>query len=288
MSYLQLKKRAFMKVVNSVKGIVRTASGIPPLMLEDCVDNDSMIGYTIHGNTALVGGGDDLFFEDFQSVGDYDEASGKYKIPIICRGKNLLPFPYEFKSKTTSGITITVNEDGSILLNGTSTAGASHYLFNNKTELLPNVNIGDTITVSKNCNDESQQGNVYVVANYYDINGSMQQGALASTTISGYRTVTDNWIGIGAYVHIPKDRTLNNLLIRPMIEKGSAATEYEPYAEPVTTNIYLDEPLGSGETVSYPDAPKLPTVKGTTIYEVDTTARPSQIDVTYYSTEEGD
>ena len=51
MKYLQRKKRAFMSIVNSVKGFVRTISGVPPLMLEDCVDDKSVINYQIYGNS---------------------------------------------------------------------------------------------------------------------------------------------------------------------------------------------------------------------------------------------
>ena len=55
MNYLQLKKRAFMSIVNSVKGFVRTVSGKPPLTLPDCVDEDSLINYKIDGNSVQNG-----------------------------------------------------------------------------------------------------------------------------------------------------------------------------------------------------------------------------------------
>ena len=55
MTYLQRKKLAFMSVVNRVKGFVRTVMGIPPLTLPDCVDEDSLIDYTIEGNSVQNG-----------------------------------------------------------------------------------------------------------------------------------------------------------------------------------------------------------------------------------------
>lgn len=55
MTYLQKKKLAFMSIVNSVKGFVRTVAGIPPLALPDCVDEDSIINYTISGNSVQDG-----------------------------------------------------------------------------------------------------------------------------------------------------------------------------------------------------------------------------------------
>lgn len=55
MTYLQNKKLTFMSIVNRIKGFVRSVSGIPPLSLSDCVDNDSLISYTIRGNTVQNG-----------------------------------------------------------------------------------------------------------------------------------------------------------------------------------------------------------------------------------------
>ena len=81
--------------------------------------------------------------------------------------------------------------------------------------------------------------------------------------------------------------TIDNYDIQ--LEEGLAATEYELYTEPVTTNIYLDEPLKQGEVLSYPtqDIPKLPTVQGTTIYSVETETQPTNMSVKYYSAVKG-
>ena len=69
------------------------------------------------------------------------------------------------------------------------------------------------------------------------------------------------------------------------LEEGGL-TDYEPYVEPTTTNIYLDEPLTEGQTINYKadNLPKLPTFKGTTIYSIDTQIQPSNMEVSYYST----
>ena len=55
MTYLQKKKLAFMSIVNSVKGFLRTVTGIPPLTLPNCVDENSIINYTISGNSVQDG-----------------------------------------------------------------------------------------------------------------------------------------------------------------------------------------------------------------------------------------
>ena len=55
MNYLQKKKLAFMSIVNRVKGFVRTVSGVPPLTLEKCVDDSSLIGCKVYGNSVQNG-----------------------------------------------------------------------------------------------------------------------------------------------------------------------------------------------------------------------------------------
>ena len=103
------------------------------------------------------------------------------------------------------------------------------------------------------------------------------------------------------------------------VEIGTVLTDYEPYVEPVTTNIYLNEPLRKvGDYVDYIDfknqkvfrnvevlddtgtltigesykgiidnegtsidLPNIPTHKGTNIIEVDTEVKPSSLEIEY-------
>lgn len=166
-----------------------------------------------------------------------------YKIPVTVRGKNLLAYPYMSTTATKTGITFTDNGDGSITLNGTSTASTTFYLFQDLRGLLPGIKIGDTITISKNANDNNQQGLVYFVCNYYDETNTMRAGPLASKADTAKGVVGSDWIGSGIYINIPKGNTINNLTLKPMIEISSEVSEYESYIEPITSNIYLKEPL---------------------------------------------
>lgn len=53
---------------------------------------------------------------------------------------------------------------------------------------------------------------------------------------------------------------------------------YEPYIEPTTTNIYLDEPIGENESISLSDTNvNIPTIRGTNVLTVDTTVQPSNV-----------
>ena len=161
-------------------------------------------------------------------------------IEVQCCGektKNLLPFPYTTASVTRNGVTVTVSDDGSICIDGTSTAATSFYLFSDKENLIPGLKIGDTITLSKNPNDESQHEDVYFMCNYYDSSGTMKQGIACTLYQTRSGTISEEWVGVGCYIHVPVGRTLNNLVLKPQIELGDTATEYEPYGYKVPVTV---------------------------------------------------
>lgn len=70
MTYLQRKKLAFINMVNKVKGFIRTVSGVPPLALTDCVDDESIINYIIEGNCVQNGSPEPDTPIEVESVGD--------------------------------------------------------------------------------------------------------------------------------------------------------------------------------------------------------------------------
>ena len=175
-------------------------------------------------------------------------------VKVRKQGKNLIPFPYQeltLGTSTYNGVDFTVYEDGSILINGTATSNTTRYLYRNVTDLL-GLKSGITISGSKNASDDAQQGNVYFVCNYYDSTGSMKQGLLVSTASSGKKTITDEWKGLGIYINVPNGKTLNNLLIKPQLEIGAIATEYEPYITP-TEYIPTADGTVNGVTSLYPN-----------------------------------
>ena len=174
-------------------------------------------------------------------------------VKVKKQGKNLIPFPYQDLKLGTSrynGVDFTVYEDGSILINGNATISTSKYLYRSNTGML-GLKSGITISGSKNASDDTQQANVYFICNYYDSTGSMKQGLVVSTTSSGTKTISDDWKGLGIYINIPKGKTLNNLLIKPQLEIGTTATEYEPYITPTEYTPTADGVV-NGVTSLYP------------------------------------
>ena len=55
MSYFDLKKRALMRIINSVKGFIRTVTGTNSVTLDNCVDDDSLINLKLYGNSVQDG-----------------------------------------------------------------------------------------------------------------------------------------------------------------------------------------------------------------------------------------
>ena len=161
----------------------------------------------------------------------------KYKIPIVVRGKNLLVYPYIYTTKTIDGITFTDNGDGSIILNGITTLSGT--MINDfilaKIKLEPG-----TYTIS-GC---PIGGGTYTYRIFLNINDSNNTtkyvsdiGKGATFSIDSISTVVIN-IRFGGQLG-----TVSNLVFKPQLEKNTVITEYEPYVEPITQNIYLDEPL---------------------------------------------
>lgn len=241
-----------MSIVNQIKGFIKKVSGVPPLTLPDCVDGDSLISYSIEGN----------------GVGDL-MADGKYKIPIKMSGKNLFDINnYTINNSPTFEIV-----DGKII--GKFSWG--HCIYYTISGLDVNKNY---VLSLKSTNDI----HFYIrdtVANKRTIQYN-------SGNISKHIIAPDSSGIIEIWFQSNSSTYLNYELSDIQLEEGTEITDYEPYAEPVTTNIYLDEPLNTGKILEYPkdNIPKLPTIKGTTIYTVETEVQPSNMSVEYYSTRE--
>lgn len=132
-------------------------------------------------------------------------------------GKNLIPFPYESSAGTYNGVTFTVNDDGTIILNGTATATtyfnlvsndsgvpmtAGDYILHRATSETIN---GLTITAVKN-------GNYWNATTNQDIRLNLSEDSSVS------------W-----YIRISIGTVLSNVKVYPMFEAGSTATEWTPY-----------------------------------------------------------
>lgn len=135
--------------------------------------------------------------------------------------KNLIPYPYTSTTKTENGITFTDNGDGSVMVNGTATAN-TFFTFNRNLE---NIDITKKYVLSG-----SSDISVYVALyqdNAWKKEIHSRNGSSVIIDFPSYTDVEYNRISIHAYV--PSGKTVNNVIIKPQLELGTIASEYEPY-----------------------------------------------------------
>lgn len=198
--------------------------GVPPLTykaIEGTLEN-----YRIYGDTV-----------DGESVGDLvtsGEHAGEYKVPVTVEGKNL--FSSRIEQGTFDGITGVPNNS--------STRVRSHE--------------DDYIFLTPGVYKISAMGVEHLVVYAYD---------LPDVNAFNYNLSRTNWaslpstitINTSAYYKFAFCKT-NNPIITPsdvsniMLNTGSTALPYEPYHTPVTTPIYLPEPIKMiGDEAEYID-----------------------------------
>ena len=144
---------------------------------------------------------------------------GNQAVKIIERSKNLIPFPYEDSLQngdTFNGVTYTINEDGTVILNGTSTGSK---FFSLKREL-PLVEGKDyTVSGAYGTND-ANRWRVYIecytaekkhLGNFLSMNGA--------TTF----TAPTGIAYCDAYIFAGNATTFNNQVFKPMLNEGKPA-----------------------------------------------------------------
>ena len=154
----------------------------------------------------------------------------KYKIPVVVRGKNLLDDSF---LSNISGITY---QDGwyqgsaySFLYYTTKNKNISGFF-------KPNTQYTFSWTVNTQASGLS-----FVV--YYTDGTNIRLAKASSTNTDLYLTGTSQVGKSIDYATIDYGANGTCKIKNIQIEKGTTATEYEPYIEPITQNIYLNEPL---------------------------------------------
>ena len=134
-------------------------------------------------------------------------------------GVNLIPFPYTESTKTQNGVTFTVNDDGTINVNGTASASGS-FSFYNSSEL----RVNGTYTLSGITGGDSTGSSLYYYQLYVDGTSKIfNPNGSRTEQLSGTVTKIVLFYKMGA--------TFNNLTLKPMLNKGTTALPYTPYVE---------------------------------------------------------
>lgn len=143
---------------------------------------------------------------------------------ITVRGKNLMSFPYyDGNSKTQNGITFTVNADGTVTANGTSTDIAYFYI----AMYAKIVKKGVRYAIS-GCPEGANADTYRIFINERKSDGTSNGIFIADFNDNKSFTVSDNCDSIHIAIQIRSGVTVDNLVFRPQLELGSTPTEYEP------------------------------------------------------------
>ena len=162
---------------------------------------------------------------------------------IVSTGKNLVPYPYEESTKTENGITFTVNSDGSITANGTTTVNPS--IFN-----LAKISLkAGTYALRSFANVE----NAGVCQFYIDIPSEPNDRTGNGVTF----TLQDDIVNKNVNIIVNPNQTVNNLIFKPMLQFGTTAQPFEPYKQsvlslpaPVELPVYNTLNFQTGKNVS--------------------------------------
>lgn len=257
--------------------VEKEISGIPPLRFNAIAG--ALKNYRIYGNT--VNG---------ESVGDLVESgehSGEYVVPVKIEGKNLIQ-NIAISRTTTTGLTITVNSDKSVIVDGTTNDGKASGI-----ALGGNTVLGKGTFILSGC-PEGGSGETYRLICVIN-DGGTQKNAVDFGNGSSITLTSDDAtiINNGFYLAV---KSCDNKTFYPMLRRAEIADgTYEPYHIPTTTNIYLPEQIKKvGDEAEYIDfkeqkqyfadgtstavtLPALDLFAGTNVLTVETEVQPSKV-----------
>lgn len=157
-------------------------------------------------------------------------------------GAQLIPFPYIQEDGENLGITYKVNHDGSVLLNGTATGGESHFNFTNKFNSKELGYNGKSVFLS---GGKSKDVHIYFGDNR-NVSQSINDYGNGGVAVLDYNT--DKTIQL----IVKEGTTVENVLIKPMLNIGNSALPFEPYTggKPSPSPEYPQEIVSAGENGS--------------------------------------
>jgi len=221
-----------------------------------------MTSATILVVTSVVSEGDstglcsNCMIEEGSTATDYEPYG--YKIPVVCSGKNLFDKD-NFTPSMTNGTRTKNGYDYTVIGNKGNEASASSGSFNVRFSegiITPTKNLTVSVYITM-----LEYGGIGDKIRLWTVSGSSaKQHTFASKTVSLNERLRLSW----TYTNVDYEIDAlwfyvngNKLLIEMdtlQIETNDVMTDYEPYYLPITTNIYLDEPLRKiGDYADYVD-----------------------------------
>lgn len=169
------------------------------------------------------------------------------KVPTT-QGRNLIPYPYyNGTSYESNGVTYTVNEsDGTITVNGTATKESDFRLITPyESSGRKTLELGQTYTLSDSVNQMNGSGyQAPVYFQFVRIDTTKNDFNYGISTNYGNMTWTANEANLlqyGIRIVVRSGVTVDNVVMKPMLEIGSIVHEYEPTTESnVSLKIAVD------------------------------------------------
>ena len=177
--------------------------------------------YILTGKTA-----DNVVFYPQLERGDtateYEEPIIGQDITLSACGKNLIPYPYYHSSMNVNGVTISDNGDGSITVNGAATDNVVFY-FAVRTTGKMNLPNGEYFV--SGCPKNSD---LRIDVSYTNDSGTASELARDSGNGAGFTMPYSAPLSVGLVIFSGK--TYDHITVRPQLERGDNATEYELYS----------------------------------------------------------
>lgn len=204
--------------------LVKKAVGDGAIAVEGAAEH-SFVGLRIYGKTTQNGTPSPDAPVELVNVGE----DGNIGVTVC--GRNLQPYPYAENTKTQNGIAFTVMDDGTVVVNGTATAG-TFFRFNTADAPIPGLEVGRSYIFSA-----CPKGGAYNT--YYA--RMLIDGQTTPETGSGIEFIAGS-INY-AYIYIAANTTVNNVVFKPMIRLATDTDEtYESFKSP--GNLTLSTPNG--------------------------------------------
>lgn len=197
-----------------------TASG-DAMKLTDSADGKAHI-LNVYGKTTQNGTPTPNAPIELESVGESVEVS-------VYDGKNLIPYPYNpSMALTQNGITLAINEDGSIVANGIATTNTQFFFYHYLQSTIPISLLPNTEYTLSGCVGGS--------STTYELRVSDNKTTACISTNKGTVFSYADTSQITVSILVRSGAVLNNVVFKPQIEVGSA-TPYTPYKAPTTYTV---------------------------------------------------
>lgn len=267
-----------------------SVSGTAEVALTDCSKETNLRNYVIHGADS--------------GVGDLNSTTGKYEIPVSVRGKNLFSIVRDINYINSANVSKGTDYFIGIRSSSVTDASPGSYNWSSGQVGFQNVVYG-TATAANRFVKDLKPNTTYT----FSCDVEVLEFAEGVTRINPRHTITVSGQSFDVYAggvtevnvkkHIKNTFTTGDEIgtvsfwlylqscklkfSNPQIEEGSAETDFESYTEPINYTIFLDEPLGAGETVTRETGGDI-TIQDvyTNIIKVGTAVAPGKIEVEYY------